>query len=55
MLNTRHWSIIGYSVLSGLAIYKDIITTAESFAIVMAPLAAAFAYDKITSLRKKTG
>ena len=52
MLNTRHWAIIGYSVLSGLAVYKDIVTTVEGFGIVVAPLAAAFAYDKITSLRR---
>lgn len=53
MLNTRHWAIIAYSVLTGVAIVKDIINTPESFTLSVAPIAAAFAYDKITALRAK--
>jgi len=52
MLLSRHWALVGYSFLSGLAIYAKIITTPETLAVVLAPLAAAFAYDKITSLKK---
>ena len=54
MLNTRHWALIGYSVLCGIAVFKDIIHTPEAFAVAVGPIAAAFAYDKITALRNQS-
>jgi len=53
MLQSRHWALIGYSCLTGIAIIKNIIHTPEALALVLAPVAGAFAYDKITALRNK--
>jgi hypothetical protein len=51
MLQSRHWAILGYCGLTGVAIFKGLINDVNELGVILAPVVAAFAYDKITSLR----
>lgn len=53
MLNSRHWAILGYSGLIGVAIFKGYINEAGEIIAALAPLTGIFVWDKLES-RKAT-
>ena len=49
MLNSRHWAILAYAGLAGVAIFKDIVSSPQDLIALLAPVAGIFVWDKIAS------
>lgn len=47
MLHTRHWAILAYAGLSGVAIFKDLITDVNGLLMVLGPLGGLIVWDKL--------
>lgn len=49
MLQTRHWAILSYAGLAGMAIFKGIVNDTNELVVVLTPLGGMFIWDKIQS------
>ena len=47
MLHTRHWAIIAYASLAGIAIAKDIVTDVNGIIAILTPIGGMFIWDKL--------
>ena len=47
MLHTRHWAILAYAGLAGMAIFKGLISDVNGILAVLAPIGGMFVWDKL--------
>lgn len=54
MLNSRHWAILTYGGLIGMAIFKGYVNDAQEIIAACAPIAGIFIWDKLEARKLKT-
>lgn len=47
MIHSRHFAIMAYATLAGLAIYKGIIADVTGIIAVLSPIGGMFVWDKL--------
>ena len=53
MLHTRHWAILAYTGLAGMAIFKGLISDYNGVIAVLAPIGGMFIWDKLKGTKSE--
>ena len=53
MLHTRHWAILAYAGLAGMAIFKGLISDTNGMIAILAPIGGMFVWDKLKGTKSE--